>query len=714
MRKNPNAERRLLVVCESLGIGGTETHLIRLLVPLAARGWDITVYCLSERGCRADQVERSGIRVLSASRLTDRSSHGIRNPASMILAANRLFGLMRRWRPQIAHFYLPGPYLIGAPVSIAAGTPIKIMSRRSLSNYQQHWPMTARVERFLHRRMDAVIGNSRAVVGELAAEGVPRSKIQLIYNGIESSIAFPERTEARRALGIEQETLVGVIVANLIPYKGHADLIDGLASVAQSLPPGWRVLCAGRDEGLQLKLEKLVEARGLKANVAFLGERSDVPALLAAADFGVLSSWEEGFSNVILESMAAGLPMIVTNVGGNPEAVLDGETGLVVAPRNPAALGGAVLRLAQDPKLRRRLGGAGLLRVRNEFSIDSCVEAHESLYERLLDERIPTARPVRGVAWTDKGRRLGAPQTSPKVTVVLPTYNRGEHLRAAAASVVAQSFEDFELLIVDDGSYEDIGAVLATAQEDPRVRIIRHPENRGTAAARNTGTSQAKGEYIAFLDSDDVWFGDKLARQLAWMESKRKPISCTGYRIATAFRPRREVRLSREVGFHDLQWGCVISPGSTMVARKDLLEAVGPFDESLRRLEDWEWLLRCSQITPIGIVPEILTFVQAGERETYPWEHVRDSAAIIEGYAVAGKYPLGAKERRVLRSTLHSEVAASAFRRRHYGSAAISLVQSVYFYPFKGVSYYGRLARAVKGDVVGFAERAGLARNRRP
>lgn len=159
--------------------------------------------------------------------------------------------------------------------------------------------MAARLERLLHRRMDAVIGNSRAVVNDLAAEGIPSSKIRLIYNGIETSIARPERTEARRALGIEQEALVGVVVANLIPYKGHKDLIEGLALVAQSLPSGWRILCAGRDEGLQAKLENLVEARGLKANNEFLGERTDVPTLLAAADFGVLSSWEEGFSNVI-------------------------------------------------------------------------------------------------------------------------------------------------------------------------------------------------------------------------------------------------------------------------------------------------------------------------------------------------------------------------------------------------------------------------------
>lgn len=92
-----------------------------------------------------------------------------------MFAANKLYRLMRRWRPQIAHFYLPGPYLIGAHVAIAARTPIKVMSRRSLSDYQQNWPRAVRLERWLHSKMDAVIGNSRAVVRELLAEGVPRS-----------------------------------------------------------------------------------------------------------------------------------------------------------------------------------------------------------------------------------------------------------------------------------------------------------------------------------------------------------------------------------------------------------------------------------------------------------------------------------------------------------------------------------------------------------
>jgi hypothetical protein len=104
---------------------------------------------------------------------------------------NKLYWLMRRWQPHIAHFYLPGPYLVGANVAIAARVPIKIMSRRSLSNYQRNWPLVAQLERRLHNKMDAVIGNSRAVVRQLIEEGIPEAEVRLIYNGIEVSQTPP-------------------------------------------------------------------------------------------------------------------------------------------------------------------------------------------------------------------------------------------------------------------------------------------------------------------------------------------------------------------------------------------------------------------------------------------------------------------------------------------------------------------------------------------
>jgi glycosyltransferase involved in cell wall biosynthesis len=377
-------ERRLLVVTESLGIGGTESHLIRTLPRLVEHGCSVVTFCLTERGERAGQMEAAGVEVVAPPRMAKRKGSVLRYPAHVTLATNKLYWLMRRWRPHIAHFYLPGPYLIGAPVAIATNVPIKVMSRRSLSDYQQNWPMVARLEGRLHAKMDAVTGNSRAVVGQLIGEGVPEAKVRLIYNGIEPLRNLPERREARRVLGLDDEALVGVVVANLIHYKGHRELVRGLSHVEPLLSEPWRILFAGRDHGLRAELEALAAARGISHRIQFLGEYSDIPLLLSAADFGLLTSREEGFSNVILEGMSAGLAMIVTDVGGNAEAVIDEETGFVVPPRNPKAISDAILRLARNPALRQSLGAAARERVERTFSIDQCVKAHAELYEDLL------------------------------------------------------------------------------------------------------------------------------------------------------------------------------------------------------------------------------------------------------------------------------------------------------------------------------------------
>ena len=383
--------RRLLIVTESLGVGGTESHLIRTLPRLAASGWSVVTFCLTERGERADQVEKAGIEVCASPRLAKRKGSILRYPAHVTLATNKLYWLMRRWRPEIAHFYLPGPYLIGAHVAIAARVPVKIMSRRSLSDYQRNWPLVAKLERRLHAQ-DGRCDRQLAGGGAPADRG-GHSRSQgadLIYNGIEASHALPDRAEARRALGIADDTLVGVVVANLIHYKGHRELIGGLSHLEQELHSDWRILVAGRDHGIRADLEALAATRGISHRIQFLGEYSDIPGLLAAADFGLLTSREEGFSNVILEGMAAGLAMIVTDVGGNAEAVIHAETGLVVPPRNPKAISDAIVTLARDPGARKRLGAAGRKRVEEEFSIDKCVKAHADLYEDMLDQVEPS------------------------------------------------------------------------------------------------------------------------------------------------------------------------------------------------------------------------------------------------------------------------------------------------------------------------------------
>lgn len=384
---------RLLFVTLSLDVGGAERHLASVLPELARRGWPVTLYCTNRLGAYAADVERGGVEVIGppVERKPGRQGTLDRLYASTRAGA-RLFSTIRRIRPAAVHFFLPEAYLIGAPTALFLRVPILIMSRRGLNLYQRNWPGAASVERSLHRHMTIVLANSRKVAAELESEGCPVDRIGLIYNGValEGLDTPRDRRTIRSSLGIPQDAVVAIVVANLIPYKGHADLLEALGRIAGILPSGFRVLCIGRDEGALPSLEGQRARLGLDRMVSFLGVRNDVADLLAASDLSILPSHEEGFSNAIIEAMAAGLPLAVTDVGGNPEAVINGTTGLVVPARSPELLAVAIEQLAGCANLRRRLGEAGRERAREMFTLAGCVDHYETLYRGLLAGKSPS------------------------------------------------------------------------------------------------------------------------------------------------------------------------------------------------------------------------------------------------------------------------------------------------------------------------------------
>ena len=310
-----------------------------------------------------------------------------------LVFAQLVWHLMRN-RPRLVHYFLPASYLIGLPATFLAHVltiftgklPLRVMSRRSLNLYQRNHPIVGRLEHLLHGGCNAVVGNSRAVIAELEAEGVRPERLRLIYNGIEAPPADSLDGGAKRAeLGLSDDALMIVQVANLIPYKGHADLLEAFAKAQAAVSVEMALCLVGRDDGIGPQLKAQAEALGIADRVRWLGPRGDVASILAAADIGVLSSHEEGFSNAILEGMAAGLPMVVTRVGGNPEAVVDGETGLVVDPHDAAGLAKALTRLAEDPVLRRRLGEAASNRIEAKFTLGRCRDDYERLYTALAN-----------------------------------------------------------------------------------------------------------------------------------------------------------------------------------------------------------------------------------------------------------------------------------------------------------------------------------------
>lgn len=387
-------ERSILFVIGSLKFGGAERHLLSIAPVLRARGWKPMIYVLSRRGDLAKNMVSSGIPILGG---LSSSPWFTRFPRSLRggLIVLDLIRVMAVLRPAICHCFLPQSCIIGGISGLVAGLRTMVMSRRSLNNYQAASPLNTWAERLMMRHgAKAVLGNSQAIIGQLDEEAIPKPKLGLIYSGMEmSGQAGPGREALRRAEGISPSALVLSIVANLHDYKGHAHLLDALGLIKNQLPEGWQLLCIGSNAGCLKDLTQQSQRLGLDGHVRFLGGRPDAAELWGLADVGLLVSLEEGFPMSLLEGMAAGLPMVVTDVGGSPEAL--GDCGKIVPPADPEALAEAILAYAQNPELRRQDGERARRRIEARFTLEACVDGYENLYLGLTtDDRRPVQQMI--------------------------------------------------------------------------------------------------------------------------------------------------------------------------------------------------------------------------------------------------------------------------------------------------------------------------------
>jgi glycosyltransferase involved in cell wall biosynthesis len=205
---------------------------------------------------------------------------------------------------------------------------------------------------------------------------------------------------------------------------------------------------------------------------------------------------------------------------------------------------------------------------------------------------------------------------SPKVSVIIPTYNRLSMVKEAVDSVLKQDFEDFELIVVDDGSTDE--TVKEIKRYGGRVRLLQHSENRGVSAARNKGILHAKGKYIAFLDSDDLWVKGKLKIQVAFLdENPHYPLCYTDeIWIRRGRRVNPKIKHTKYSGwiFEKCLPLCTISPSSA-VMRKTVFSKVGLFDEALPVCEDYDFWLRISARFPIFFINKKLIVKRGGHSD---------------------------------------------------------------------------------------------------
>ena len=282
---------------------------------------------------------------------------------------------------------------------------------------------------------------------------------------------------------------------------------------------------------------------------------------------------------------------------------------------------------------------------------------------------------------------------SPIVSVVLPVYDRSRTVGEALDSVLRQTFADFELIVVDDGSTDDLVAVLGRF-EDPRIRRIRHPTNKGAAAARNTGIRAARGRYVAFLDSDDAWLPTKLARQLDWLRQAPADtrLCCTGYAIrrSPGGRDRAYQPVIARGSYATLVWGCNLSPGSTALTERSCFDEIGYFDESLLRFEDWDWLLRYSERYEVGVVPAGLARIRVIDAAN--GNVVRAGLDRLAAKHLATARAHGRRPRRIFQAALALELAAQFYREDRIAMAMLHVLKSFVRYPFRNPAFFRTMA----------------------
>lgn len=378
--------KKLLIVIPSLHVGGTENHLCQVLPGLKDCGWDITIYLTSGTGELTNQLEAAGIKIRRPGYLSRKlhNRHKLLRAPLLLITFLQLSIYLIRNKPDASLFMLPEAYLLGGLSGVLTGQKNMLMGRRSLNNYQQKYFLLSKLETWLHTKMRFIITNSQANINQLSQqEHVPASKLKLIYNGIEIKNINAEKNNFLSVL--PNSSLRLVIVANILPYKGHAVLLQALAEIKNKLPADWQLVCVGKKYDYAQELENLAEQLNINNNIHWLGSQnhSTVQEILSASNIAISSSYEEGFSNAVLEAMAAGLPLIVTDVGGNPEAVVHGVNGLVVPSKDANSLGAAILELVNNPEQIRNMGAESKKRAKEVFSLAACIEEYSKVLEHL-------------------------------------------------------------------------------------------------------------------------------------------------------------------------------------------------------------------------------------------------------------------------------------------------------------------------------------------
>jgi len=363
------ADVRVLHVALSLSAGGTE----RLVIDICRRlppGSVPAVCCLDQPGAWAEELTSVGIAVVALNR----------SPGFHPSLGARIAALARRVDAHVMHCHHYSSYVYGSLARVFHPRCGMVFTEHGRLSDAVPSRKRRAVNPWLARVPAAICAVSADMKRHMIAEGFPGDRVSVVYNGIaiEAPPNASDRAAMRASLAVPADAFVIGSVARLDPVKNLACLVEAHASVLRALPSAHLVIVGTGEE--QERLEAAARQLGIAERVRFAGYRADARRVMAAFDVYVNCSTYEGVSLTILEAMAAELPVVATNVGGNPEVVVDEETGLLVPARSAQALAAAIVTLGSDETRRADMARVGRRRVERDFAIDRMVSEYRNLY----------------------------------------------------------------------------------------------------------------------------------------------------------------------------------------------------------------------------------------------------------------------------------------------------------------------------------------------
>lgn len=366
--------------------GGTETHLAHLATCLNKKQFNCSIVTFSlGEGALSQRIRKAGVNLTEI----PVARYYTWNAWRQGLTLSRV---IKERRIDIVQTFHIKSDCYGALVAKLSGVGAIVSSKRDIGDLKNNWQF------FLNRLARRIVNRYIVVAGAVGKvvqrkEKVPAEKIVTIYNGVDLARFHPpspeDRQAARAKLGFTAEDFVVGTVAWLRPEKNYRIFFQALASLKAQIKELKVVVVGGGD--FLAQFQELIAGPGVAPWIFFAGHVQDVRPFLRPLDVACLvPGSNEGFSNAILEKMAMGLPLIATDVGGNTEAILDGDNGLIIPPNNVDALAQSLLALYRTPERRKAMGRCSRQRIEEKFSLDQMLRQHESLYHALMAEASPT------------------------------------------------------------------------------------------------------------------------------------------------------------------------------------------------------------------------------------------------------------------------------------------------------------------------------------